>query len=313
MRDKGDTMKKPVQKEVKQLIKTLKLNCKIAEFKDKANWFNISCYQKLSEDFIREFKDKVYWDYISSSQKLPEDFIREFKDKVDWINISCYQKLSEDFIREFKDKVSWNDISSYQKLSEDFIREFKDKVDWDNISSYQKLSEDFIREFKDKVYWYYISSDQKLSEDFIREFKDRVDWYSISRYQKLSEDFIREFKDKVNAEVQRANHKEKTLEEKTSEIKEYARENKLKFDGKFLYAFRDHDRNGCGMFNKTFSYEKGKYYSDWHCDMNAANKNSFGLGIFPNGNTKVKVSIKDWGVSVSREDGKARVWGFKVI
>jgi hypothetical protein len=47
--------------------------------------------------------------------------------------------------------------------------------------------------------------------------------------------------------------------------------------------------------------------------MNTANKNSFGLGIFPKGNTKVKVSIKDWGVSVDREDGKARVWGFEVI
>ena len=28
---------------------------------DKVNWKGISCYQTLSEDFIREFKDKVDW------------------------------------------------------------------------------------------------------------------------------------------------------------------------------------------------------------------------------------------------------------
>jgi hypothetical protein len=42
-------------------------------------------------------------------------------------------------------------------------------------------------------------------------------------------------------------------------------------------------------------------------------KNSFGLGIFPKGNTPVKVKIEDWGLEVNREDGKARVWGFEVI
>ena len=47
--------------------------------------------------------------------------------------------------------------------------------------------------------------------------------------------------------------------------------------------------------------------------MNPNNENSFGLGIFPKGNTPIKVKISDWGVAVNREDGKARVWGFEVI
>ena len=42
-------------------------------------------------------------------------------------------------------------------------------------------------------------------------------------------------------------------------------------------------------------------------------ENSFGLGIFPTGNTPVKVKIEDWGLEVNRKDGKARVWGFEVI
>ena len=91
----------------------------------KKDWFNISCYQKLSEDFIRKYKYSVNWNLISSRQKLSENFIREFQDNVNWLAISSNQNLSENFIREFQYKVDWNLISKYQKLSEDFCREFK--------------------------------------------------------------------------------------------------------------------------------------------------------------------------------------------
>ena len=133
------------------------------EFKERVNWYHISTYQKLSEDFIREFKDNVDWHYISRYQKLSEDFIREFNDKVEWKYISKCQKLLGDFIREFKDKVDWYYISIYQKLSEDFIREFTDKVDWFYISKYQKLSEDFIKEFGLKISdnWNYLTTEEK--------------------------------------------------------------------------------------------------------------------------------------------------------
>ena len=67
------------------------------------------------------------------------------------------------------------------------------------------------------------------------------------------------------------------------------------------------------MFNKIISYEKGKYYRDWKLDMRKDEANSFGLGIFPGGNTKVKVLVKDWGLKCNREDGKCRVWGFEII
>jgi len=216
-------------------------------------------------------------------------------------------------IEEFKDKVKWNGVSYSQKLSLDFIREFKDKVNWTFISNSQKLSLDFIREFKDLVNWTFISNSQKLSLDFIREFKDLVKWNYISKYQKLSLKFIREFKDKVDIELQRKTHKTKTLKQKLKEITNYAKTHNLKINKNYLYAYRDHDQLGRGIFNKTIYYKKGKYYTDWHCDMNKDEENSFGLGIFPEGNTLVRVKIEDWGVEVDREDGKVRVWGFEVV
>ena len=245
--------------------------------------------EKLIKDLsfkctIREFKDKVDWGDISSSQKLSEDFIREFKDKVDWGDISSSQKLSEDFIREFKDKVDWRYISFSQKLSEDFIREFKDKVDWGDISSSKKLSEDFIREFKDKVAWRYISSSQKLSLKFCKEFK--------------LDDTISKLSKKINP---------------VENALAYAKKHKLKVDKTYLYAFRKHDSWERGVYFKNIYYEKGKYYKDWRCDPRTDVENSYGLGIFPSGNTQVRVKLKDFCVEVNRVDGKARVWGFEII
>ena len=266
-------MNNKITKEVKTLIKKLNLNCS-----------------------VKEFKDKVNWNYISTSQTLSEDFIREFKNKVDWPHISTSQTLSEDFIREFKDKIYWPYISSSQTLSEDFIREFKDKIDWYCISSSQTLS--------------------KFGEDFIKEFKNKVDWKYISFSQNLSNfsnKFMEEFKSKIDIELQKEIHAKKTLKQKIKEVKIYAKKHNLKYDKDYLYAFRNHDKNGSGIHNKAIKYKKGKYYKDWHCDMREDEENSFGLGIWPEGNTKIRVKINDWGVAVNKNDGKARVMGFEVI
>jgi hypothetical protein len=117
----------------------------------------------------------------------------------------------------------------------------------------------------------------------------------------------------MNVRVYRSINKEKSPKQKTKEIKEYAETYSLKFDGKYLYAFRHHDEYGRGAFHSTIIYQKGKYYKDWHCDMRKRVENSFGLGIWPTGNTPIRVKIEDWGVCVSMNDGKARVWGFEVI
>jgi len=154
-------------------------------------------YKKSREDF----KNKVDWYYISQFQTLSEEFIREFQDKVEWYDISWCQKLSEEFIKEFQDKVEWSTISGWQKLSEDFIREFKDRVDWDYISIRQKLSEDFIREFKNKVNWRRISSYQKLSEEFRKEFNlDKPDPETNWLYKSV-EDKLKYIKENTNYEI----------------------------------------------------------------------------------------------------------------
>jgi len=149
----------------------------------------------------------------------------------------------------------------------------------------------------------------------VEEFKDEVDWSNISEYQKLSLEFIKEFKDKVNIETYNKVNRKISYLQKLKEVKSYCKKYSLEFDYKnrCFYAFREHDKFGRGMFNKTISYKRNSYYKDWHLDMREEVKNSFGLGIWPKGNTKVKVLIKDWGVNVNREDGKCRVWRFEVV
>ena len=136
--------------------------------------------------------DEVDWYDISTFQKLSEDFIREFKDKVYWIDISFYQKLSESFMREFQDKIYWKYISYSQTLSEDFIREFKNKVDWENITCKQKLSENFIKEFKNRVYWEEIPKYQKLSENFVNEFQHELVAIKEKSWLYKDKDFLKQ-------------------------------------------------------------------------------------------------------------------------
>ena len=284
-------MDKQLKLEIESLIKVLDLNCSVDEFSDKIDWYCISSNQKLSMKFLAKYSDKVNWDYISMYQKLSLEFLAKYSDKVNWYCISSNQKLSESFIAKFSDKIYWYNISICQKLSESFIAKYSGKVNWDCISIYQKLSEEFIAKFSDKV-----------------------NWYNISKYQKLSESFIAKYKDKLLPDVnsyQKVHHR--SIEDLIIEIKAYSDKWKLKFDGKFLYAYREHDKNGCGIFNKTIVYENSKYYTDWHLDLVKSNENSFGLGIFPKGNVKVRVKVEDWGIEVNRDDGKARVMGFEIV
>jgi hypothetical protein len=100
-------------------------------------------------------------------------------------------------------------------------------------------------------------------------------------------------------------------------MEHYAEIHKLVFDGEYLYAYRNHDQWDRGAWNKTIRYDEKKYYRDWRCNLNANDSNSFGLGIWPTGNTAVKVSVEDWGTevynSMTNVNGKARVFGFTII
>ena len=214
--------------------------------------------------------------------------------------------------KKFLNILDWKYISIHQTLSESLIEKFANRVNWDNISIYQTLSEAFIEKFANQVHWENVSRYQMLSESFIEKFANRVNWTYISIYQILSEAFLEKYKNKLDLDLYKKSHKEKSFEQKLEEVQAYAKRYDLKFKNNVLYAYRDHDKHGRGLCNKTIRYKKGKYYRDWHCDMNVENENSFGLGIFPKGNTRIKVKVEDWGCSVNRDDGKARVWVFEI-
>ena len=162
--------------------------------------------------------------------------------------------------------------------------------------------------------WELIATSKKLTETFIEKHKDKVNWYHISICQKLTETIIEKHKDKVNKKEQlKSHHDKRTKKEKYNDAKKYADIHNLKINKTYLYAYRNHDQHGRGSFNKTITYKKGIYYRDWHCDLDKDNENSFGLGIWPEGNTKVKVKITDWGIGDVDTNGKARVWAFEII
>ena len=103
------------------------------------------------------------------------------------------------------------------------------------------------------------------------------------------------------------------------EAKAYAKKYGLETDDTYLYAYRNHDMHGRGMWDINKSYKKGTYYKDWRCDLDRTDSRSFGLGIYPIGNTKVRVKLEDWGTEVlglvnfATDIGKVRVWGFEII
>lgn len=306
----------------------------IMEFHKKMIWHQLSRQQVLSEDLIRTFLHEVDWAGISYSQKLSESFIGQHEHEIKWGYIAANQTLSEQFIKKYginsrnfnwatkeiksTGLLNFRDILKNQRLSEAFIREIisdiKDSISskesadaaleeiFQLIAMCQPLSEEFIEEFAKDIDWFYISKFQVLSRDFIKKHCSDVIWEMISIYQPsidsraLSDSMVATFK--------------------CESAKAYAKKHQLECDDKYLYAYRNHDRWGRGIFNRAIFYSSGKYYRDWHCDVNPYNSNSYGLGILPKGNTLVRVKIEDWGCEVnsdSKSDGKARVWGFEVL
>jgi hypothetical protein len=173
---KENTMNKTVQKEVKELINKLNLNCTIDEFENKVDWYWISYYQKLSEEFIREFENKVDWNCISRSQNLSEEFIREFKNEVNWGNISTYQKLSESFIKEFKNKVRW--LDKEHTMSKRIMNGYK--MNWFTRMILSKICRSFViqgPEHKAKIIAYYDVMRNAAEKEFREENKISLDTF----------------------------------------------------------------------------------------------------------------------------------------
>ena len=165
------------------------------------------------------------------------------------------------------------------------------------ICSHQKLTSDQIDKFWPKLtedQMYRICSHQKLTSDQIDKF-----WPKLTEYQRG-----------MIKTIQRAMP---TGKESIERAKAYAKKHNIQIDDKFLYAYRNHDMRGRGVYNKTIFYESGKSYHDFHCDPRSEIENSFGIGIWPKGNTPIKVPLDRFVIEVDREDGKARVLEIGVI
>ena len=80
---------------------------------NKWDWFFISGYQNLSEDFIRLFKDKVGWNEIVRKQKLSEDFLEENADKVHWALVARHQNISKDFLLNIKEEYQKHYLGNF--------------------------------------------------------------------------------------------------------------------------------------------------------------------------------------------------------
>ena len=98
------------------------------EYGDHFNWYDISMYQKLSEDFIESHLDKLYMPNIAHYQHLSEHFILKHSNLFDWYTIVQYQDLQEKTLNQIidnfdlkKDGFLMNCILSYNKFSNEFL------------------------------------------------------------------------------------------------------------------------------------------------------------------------------------------------
>jgi len=104
------------------------------------DWAHACEVEKMSEDFLKRHADKINWYNVSAYQDLSEDFIMEFFDNFDdkdWFNIFKFQHLSENFLLEFKKrfniepkllnlKALWSLLPKYQKhISQSFFDKHK--------------------------------------------------------------------------------------------------------------------------------------------------------------------------------------------
>jgi len=158
--------------------------------------------------------------------------------------------------------------------------------------------------------------DQNIGEFLIKHWKDLDFTCKNLAYtsQNIPEEVASEdwgASNKKELQKSRRPNRVRTLKERAIR---YAAEHGLKIKDGYLYAYRNHDRFGRGNYNPNCFYERGKYYQDWHCDYNGNVHNSHGYGIWPIGNTVVRVKLEDFGVAVTNDSqGKARVLGFEIV
>ncbi len=192
----------------------------IRKFLPVLNWYKISAYAKVSEDFLEEFSENVHWPILFKYRfkELSEAFIAKHRHRLALEKEAKLYHLHpdapvdaahmEDFIRTFLENTPWENVfearkgESFVQYSESFLREFAPRFNkkvWKLLAKSQRLSVSFCEDFQQQLDWKVISRHQKLSEAFIRTFQQKVDWKLIFKHQLLSPHFKKEFQHLVNS------------------------------------------------------------------------------------------------------------------
>ena len=233
-----------------------------------------------------------------------------------------YQQLSIAFIsKHWKDMDNYQRyrVCEYQQLSIAFIsKHWKDMDNYqrNSVCEYQQLSIAFIsKHWKDMNNYqrYRVCIDQQLSIAFISKHWKDMDNDQRNRVCKYQPSIPKTIKLDSYQQKLRNSLKQPSKKERINRAKTYAKKYNLTIKNNYLYAYRDHN-NGRGIYKQNSNYKKGKTYKDWHCDPRQNVSNSYGFGIWPKGNTKVKVPLDKFVVDVSNiNDGKARVFEFTIL
>ena len=119
----------------------------------KVCWEGISCYAKLTEEYMRENWKFIFHESVWERQKVSEPFMYEFWEYIDdndFRNISWNQTLSEKFIHDNKKRVCWAGICATQNVSEPFLEEHMEYFDtscWQFLDRRKDLSESFREKY----------------------------------------------------------------------------------------------------------------------------------------------------------------------
>jgi len=125
----------------------------------------IDCYYSECSKHSRSDIVRSNFFYLSKYQVLSENFIEKNEHNVDWDLISVYQRLSEEFIYKYRRKLNWEYISRYQNLQPIFISKhyskYPQKMGKEGLINNYDIDENIIIFLKGSLY----SSFRKINYD----------------------------------------------------------------------------------------------------------------------------------------------------
>lgn len=209
------------------------------------DWYQISSFSELSEEFIRQYHDKLDWPTLIDAGVLNESLLNDFHDKIklpfDWERIiTYYEKLSLEFLTKFLDKFHPDVLLENQRVPAKLLykilknpkydagiaekalqhqpitpqmlkviekADMSEVISWYEISKSGKLSNKSIESLKKDLNWRIMSMYREMSDELLIEYQDLIEWEIASEYQNLSNEIILKFPNKIDIEKLKINKK----------------------------------------------------------------------------------------------------------